>query len=141
MLADLLADALEGLAAGAVRLVDLVVLVDARQVRRQRLAHRLAFGARRRARRLGLALGGPIFERGIEHDGIEEDGLGAALQRLAGRAEAPALEPCNLEVQGLISGLLKLQLALQASEKIVQLAQAYLVRLAYRSCSHPSLRA
>ena len=42
LLADLLADALEGLAAGAVLLLELVVTVDARQARRQCLANRLA---------------------------------------------------------------------------------------------------
>ena len=46
LLAHLLADTLEGLAALAVGLLDLVVMIDARQARGQRLAHRLAFGPR-----------------------------------------------------------------------------------------------
>jgi hypothetical protein len=41
---------LDRLAARAVGLLDLVVMIDARQVRRQRLAHRLAFGPRWRGR-------------------------------------------------------------------------------------------
>ena len=46
LFADLLADALEGLAAGAVRLYEFVVVFDAWQAQRQRLAHGLAFGTR-----------------------------------------------------------------------------------------------
>ena len=45
----LLADALESLAAGAVRLLEFVVMVDTRQAQRQRLAYCLALGARRRS--------------------------------------------------------------------------------------------
>ena len=120
LLADLLADALEGLAAGAVRLLDFVVTINARQVRGQRLAYRLAFGSPRRARLLALVLRGAVFERGVGQDAVEQHRLQGGIQALAGRAEAPALEPCNLEVQGLISGLLKLQLALHASEQIAQ---------------------
>jgi hypothetical protein len=47
LLADLLADALDGLAAGAVGLGDLVAVLDTGQAGGQRLAHGLAIGARR----------------------------------------------------------------------------------------------
>jgi hypothetical protein len=47
LLADLFADALEGLATRAMGGLDLVVAINARQARRQRLAYRLAFGPRR----------------------------------------------------------------------------------------------
>jgi hypothetical protein len=47
LLADLFADALQGLTAGAVGLGDLVVVLDAGQAGGQRLAHGLALGARR----------------------------------------------------------------------------------------------
>ena len=46
LLADLFADALEGLTAGAVGLGDLVAVLDAGQACGQRLAHGLALGAR-----------------------------------------------------------------------------------------------
>ena len=116
MLADLLADALEGLAAGAVRLLNFVVMLDARQARGQRLAYRLAFGAPRRARLLVLVLGGLVFERGVGQDGVEQHHLRARLQALAGRAEAPALEARDLEVQRLDPDLLELEFALHALE-------------------------
>ena len=66
LLADLFADALEGLAAGAVRLLDLVVTIDARQAGRQRLVNRLALDARRRGRRLGLLLCRDVLEQRVE---------------------------------------------------------------------------
>jgi hypothetical protein len=47
LLADLSADALDGLAAGAMGLRDLVAVLDAGQAGGQRLAHGLALGARR----------------------------------------------------------------------------------------------
>jgi hypothetical protein len=46
LLADLFADALEGLTAGAMGLRDLVVVLHAGQAGGQRLAHGLALGAR-----------------------------------------------------------------------------------------------
>jgi hypothetical protein len=46
LLADLFADTLQGLAAGAVGLGDLVVVLDAGETGRQCLAHGLALGAR-----------------------------------------------------------------------------------------------
>ena len=86
LLADLLADALEGLAAGAVRGPDVVVVIDARQVGRQRLAHGLALDARGSARRSSLGgiggLSGLVFERSVEQDGVEQHGLGAGLKAL-----------------------------------------------------------
>jgi hypothetical protein len=122
LLADLFADALEGLATLAVRLVDLVVTLDARQARGQRLAYRLALGLhRRRGLRLALLLGRAVFERGVGQDAIEQHRLRGRVQALAGRAEAPALQARDLEVQRLVPGLVELQLALQPLDQIAQL--------------------
>ena len=82
LLADLFADALEGLATGAVRGPDVVVAIDARQVGGQRLAHGFAFDTWRCGRRLVRLLGGRVFERGVGQDGVEQHGLGAGVQAL-----------------------------------------------------------
>ena len=72
LLADLFADALEGLAAGAVGRVDLVVMIYAWQARGQRLANRLALGTRRPGRWLGLLRCSAVLEQGVGHDGVEQ---------------------------------------------------------------------
>jgi hypothetical protein len=118
LLADLLADALEGLAAGAVRLVDLVVVLDARQLLGQRLAYRRAPGARRGVRRRLAVASREVFEGGVGQDALEQHGLRARRQALAGRAEAPALQARDLEVQRFDLGPLELDLALQPLDQL-----------------------
>lgn len=128
LLADLFADALEGLTAGAVRLLDLVVTLDARQVRGQCLAHRLTLDARGGRRRLDLVQGGEVFEQRVGQEGVEQHRLGRGIQALAGRAEAPALEARDLKVQRLDPGLAELELGLQALDPISQ----HLHRIVFR---------
>ena len=115
-----LADALEGLAASAVRLPHLVVTLDARQVRGQCLANRLTLDARRARRRLDLVQGGEVLQQRVGHESVEQHGLGRGVQALAGRAEAPALEARNLEVQCLDPGLAELEFGLQALDQHAQ---------------------
>jgi hypothetical protein len=69
-------------------------------------------------------LGCPILESGVKQDVIEQHRLDAGVQTLAGGAETPAFEPRDLEVQGINSGLLELEFALQPLEQIAQIAQA-----------------
>lgn len=116
LLADLLTNALERFAAGAVGGLDLVVALDARQARGQRLAHGLALGTRR-GRRRDLVPGRLILERGVGHDGVEQHGLRRVVQALAGLAEAPALQARDLEVQRLVPGLLEPELDLHALDQ------------------------
>mmetsp|Transcript_39082 Transcript_39082/g.91536 ORF Transcript_39082/g.91536 Transcript_39082/m.91536 type:complete len:338 (+) Transcript_39082:3007-4020(+) len=121
LLADLFADAFERLSAGAVRLLDLVVTVDARQARGQGLANRLALGWR--CRGLARLLSRDVLEQGIGQDGVEQHGLRAGAQALAGRAEAPALQACDFEVQRRVPGLLELQIGLHALEPLEHFAR------------------
>jgi hypothetical protein len=123
LLADLFADALEGLPAGAVGLGDLVAVLDTGQACRQRLAHGLTLGARVGCNRLVDILGRPVLKRGVGQDGVKQHRLRAGVQALAGGAKAPALESRDLEVQGINSGLLELEFALQALQQIAQLLQ------------------
>ena len=97
----------EGLPAGAVRLLELVVAFDAWQARRERLAYRLALGSGWRSRRLFVFFGGLVFESRIEQDVLEQHRLGAAVWALAGGAKAPHSQgredqggvPCHRETQ------------------------------------------
>jgi hypothetical protein len=120
LLADLFADAFEGLTTGAVRGGDVVVAINARQVGGQRLAHGFALGSGRCRRRLGALLGGLVLQRGIAQDGIEQHGLRAAVDALGRSAEAPALQARDLEVQCFVPGLLELDLGLHALNQISQ---------------------
>ena len=117
LLADLLADAPISLAAGAVRGTEVVVVIDARQVGGQCLAHGFALDTWRCGRRFVRLLGGRVFERGVAQDGVEQHGLGAGVQALGRRAEAPTLQTRDLEVQCLDPGLLELEFGLQALDQ------------------------
>ena len=57
-----------------------------------------------------------VAQDGIEQRYVEERGLCGRLQALAGRAEAPALQASNFEVQRRVPGLLEPQLGLQSLE-------------------------
>jgi len=126
LLADLFADALERLAAGAVAGLDFVVVIDARQVGREGLAHGTArLHGRHRWGGWQCRAGGSggVFLARIGHDEIEQHGLGAVVQALAGRPKAPALQACDLEVQRLDLGLLELHIRLQPFDDAVQRGQ------------------
>ncbi len=128
LLADFLAYALERLAAGAVGGIDFVVVIDARQVGWEGFAHGTARRNRRHRRggwqcRAGGENCGGVFLARIGHDQIEQHGLGAVVQALAGRPEAPALEACDLEVQRLDLGSIELQLGVLALDDPVQRGQ------------------
>ena len=126
LLADLFAHALERLAAGAVGGNGLVVVIDAWQVVGQSLAHGAAWrdGWHCRAGRQCLAGGsGGVFLARVGHDQIEQHGLSAPVQTLAGRAEAPVLQARDLEAQRFDLGLLELQLGVLALDDPVQRGQ------------------
>ena len=69
---------------------------------------------------MAVLLRGAVFQRRVGQDLIEQHRLRAGVQALAGGAKAPALEPRDFEVQGINSGLLELEFALQALEQIAR---------------------
>lgn len=86
LFADLLADALQGLAAAAALALgggEIVVSIDARQARRQRLANGLRIRAWRRRWRLEFVLRRTVFPLGIGHDGVKQHRLRRTVQALA----------------------------------------------------------
>ncbi|CQR34789.1 conserved hypothetical protein [Thiomonas arsenitoxydans] len=108
LLADLLPDTAQGVALRAQAGVDLVAMLDARQLAGQGLAFGATF-AWGGALRIGGAVLGLFL--GLQQRlrlGVEE--LALRVQALAGLAEAPLLEARQLEAQGRNLGRLKFEL-------------------------------
>ena len=122
LLAHVLANALQRLAAGAALAIHLVVNLGALQAGGQLAAHGPAWRGlgglhRNRRQRPALVLRGRVLGPGVCNDGVEQHPLRARLQALAGRAEAPVLQARQLEHQRLDLGPIELQLGLQPVER------------------------
>ena len=127
LLTDFFANALQCMTQGAHGGLNLVVVLDTLQLCGQWLTLGLTFDLGWLAGLVGSAVFGLKFlDQRRFNLGIKELGL-HAVHAFAGGAKAPLLQTHHLDVQGLVFGLLELELRAQAFDELAGVLRGFII--------------